>query len=251
MKFIRIFSISLSIFVLLFLITCKKEGGLFSGHADQNAIPRDFLSSAKYDKLIIDLVYVNGYAPDAATITNVQAFLGQRINKPGGISVVQTAINPTGISAYSVNDIKKVESEKRTKHSSGSTLTAFIFFADGASSDDSNNSKILGVAYGSTSMAIFSKTIKSYSGGIGQPSVSMLETTVTEHEFGHLFGLVNNGTAMQSNHQDVSNGRHCSVKFCLMYYATETSNVVSNLLGGGIPELDSQCKADLKANGGK
>ena len=71
------------------------------------------------------------------------------------------------------------------------------------------------------------------------------------HEFVNILGLVNNGTTPQSTHQDTPHGAHCSDDTCLMYYQADTSDMISNLLGGKIPELDAACLADLKANGGK
>ncbi|GAB0155237.1 hypothetical protein CHRYSEOSP005_04980 [Chryseobacterium sp. Alg-005] len=36
-----------------------------------------------------------------------------------------------------------------------------------------------------------------------------------------------------------------------MYYASETTDILSFLNTNNIPQLDTNCKADLKANGGK
>jgi len=142
-----------------------------------------------------------------------------------------------------------VESDKRTLFNTATELTVFAFVADG---DYADNSNVLGVAYKTTSVALFGKKINSISGGVGQPSRAILETTVLNHEFGHIMGLVNAGTTPQTNHQDVVHGRHCDVDTCLMFWAAETGDIVSNLIGlSEAPGLDSQCIADLKANGGK
>lgn len=71
------------------------------------------------------------------------------------------------------------------------------------------------------------------------------------HEFGHLFGLVNIGTDMVENHEDTEHSKHCDKNNCLMYYASETTEIASFLIGNDIPELDENCKNDLIANGGK
>ena len=68
------------------------------------------------------------------------------------------------------------------------------------------------------------------------------------HEFGHILGLTNAGTVMQSDHEDANHKRHCNVSSCLMYWEAESG---TNLFGGNIPQLDAQCIADLQANGGK
>ena len=84
------------------------------------------------------------------------------------------------------------------------------------------------------------------------PSLEVLETTVVNHEFGHLLGLVNAGSPLQSDHQDTEHGKHCTEQDCLMYYTAETGEGIINMLSGGsVPSLDAQCIADLQANGGK
>ena len=228
-------------------IGCHKE----TVSLPNNILPNDFLSDKNYNKLIVEIQYVSGNAPAAATLDNLQAFLQQRLNKSTGITIAQNSITSPGKSVYSVDDIENIEKANRSQTTSSKTLTAYFFFADGDYASNSGNSKVLGFAYGSSSMVIFEKTIKGLSGGVGQPTVTALETTVVLHEFGHILGLVNNGTPMQAAHQDVPNGKHCDDQNCLMYYTVETSDIVSNIIGGSIPALNTSCINDLKANGGK
>ena len=72
-----------------------------------------------------------------------------------------------------------------------------------------------------------------------------MESTVLEHEFGHLMGLVNLGTPEKITHQDVAHGNHCTDPNCLMYWEKEFS------MAGFVPKLDSNCLNDLRGNGGK
>jgi hypothetical protein len=234
-------------FVLL-LTGCKKDKDPVPS-ADIE--PNDFLSAANYNKLIIQVNYINGFKPDETSINNLKNFLDQRINKPNGIEIVYTVMNATGKQVYTMEDIRALEKYSRTKNPNGNDLAAYLFFIDGDYNGNSGNLKTLGLAYGPTSMVIFEKTIKDLSGGIGQPSVMSVETTVAEHEFGHILGLVNNGTGMVNAHQDEPNGKHCNNSNCLMYWATENNNLISNLIGNNIPTLDGNCALDLKANGGK
>ena len=117
---------------------------------------------------------------------------------------------------------------------------------------NTSSGKVLGVAYRNTSFVIFEETIKSFSTGVLAPSQFTLESVVINHEFGHILGLVNVGSAMQNNHQDVAHGKHCSEEDCLMFWTAETGEGLVNMLScGSVPNLDSQCIADLQANGGK
>ena len=100
-------------------------------------------------------------------------------------------------------------------------------------------------------MSLLGKTIHDNSGGIGQASRTKLESTVLEHEFAHILGLVDAGSNMQTIHKDGTHGSHCNNSDCLMYYTSETTDILGFLITGNIPVLDASCKADITANGGK
>lgn len=211
----------------------------------------DFLSATPYSKLTIEIQYAKGYKPTQAAIDSLVSFLNRRLHKPDGINVVMESIPDPGKSPYTIDEVDSLEQKDRTKYNSGSTIAAYMLFLDGSSSEDTQNGQILGEAYLNTSMVFYEKSIMSNSGGFSQPSRAILEATVMRHEFGHDLGLVNLGTPMVVNHADPNHPHHCDVKSCLMYWSVNTSNVVGNLTGGNIPQLDPHCLADLKANGGK
>lgn len=252
--------------ILIVLFSCQKEVPVPSSKTDGSSpgsgdseggtsivkvVPNDFLSAKKYDKLVVEIQYVEDYQPKAESVNNLKTFLEGLLNKPGGISVTQIALPSPGKASYTLTDIREVEKANRSGNTSGSTLSAYFFFADADFAENGKDSKVLGIAYGSTSMVIFEKTIREFSGGLTSPPVSTLESTVINHELAHILGLVNNGTPMQTVHQDEAHGRHCNDKNCLMYYAAETSDIIGNLVGGNVPKLDAKCIEDLKANGGK
>lgn len=243
----RNFVVCISLFFTVTISGCRKDHFV---HNDKVS-PNNFLSNTKYDKLIVEIQYVKGFPPTAAAIHNLLGFLQEHVNKSSGISIVQSEIASPGKSFYTLSDIENIERANRTQNTARKTLTAYLFFADNDYVANNGNSKVLGIAYGNSSMVIFEKTIRDFSGGIMQPPVATLETTVMDHEFGHLFGLVNNGTPMQVPHQDAPYGMHCNNKDCLMYYTAETSDIISNIVGGNIPALDGNCIDDLRANGGK
>jgi hypothetical protein len=240
-------------FVLLLLFACKKENNssseLPNSYSNQSVgtSANDLLSSTSATSLKIEIQYMSGYAPDAGAISHFQNLLNSILNKPAGILIIQTEISNGGRSTYSLADVKAIESQKRTAYTSGSTIAIYILIVDGNYTDPA----VLGIAYRNTSIVLLGKTIHDNSGGIGQVSPTKLEATVLEHEFGHLCGLVNIGSPMQTNHQDSAHGNHCSNSNCLMYYASETTDILGFLLTGSIPGFDANCSNDLRANGGR
>lgn len=207
----------------------------------------DLLSDAKYTSLKIEVQYMTGFAPDEQALKNLHIFLAKYCNKPDGIFINTKEIDPIADTILRREDVVALERRSRSEYTGDKTLAVYLLYTNGAYV----NPKILGMAYQNTSAVIFGKLIKAHSGKIGQPNRTKLETTVLLHEMGHLLGLINKGSDMQSDHQDDNHESHCSNKNCLMYYAIGTEDRFGYLVRGNIPELDEHCEADLRANGGK
>ncbi len=244
------------LFVTLLLAGCSKSDTSYVNNPDApdflhnrpvGASANELLAASKYTSLKIEVQYMTGYQPDAAALNHLQTTLSGIVNKPSGITIVTKEIPAAGNSTLSLNEIVTIEKNNRTAFSSGSELAIYILFTNGNYTD--NN--VLGVAYKNTSTVLFGKKINDNSGGIGQASRTKLVATVAEHELGHLLGLVDLGSPMQTNHKDASHGNHCNNNNCLMYYASETSDIFGFLITGSIPSFDANCRADMRANGGQ
>ncbi|MEO6539847.1 MAG: hypothetical protein ABIN74_02605 [Ferruginibacter sp.] len=241
-------------FLVLAITGCKKADtitNLPSINSENNKVvgasANDLLSASKYTSIKIEIQYMPGFQPDASSVNNLTALLNSLVNKPGGVTVIQTQIATAGKTVLSLNDIATIEKNNRTAYTSGSQLGVYFLFTDG----NYDQANVLGIAYRNTSMSIFGKTIHDNSGGLGQASRIKVESTVLEHEFGHILGLVDLGSLMQAAHKDAAHGNHCNNSNCLMYYASETTDILGILITGSVPPLDANCKADLTANGGK
>jgi hypothetical protein len=211
------------------------------------ASANEILASSKYTSLKIEIQYMTGFAPDPAAINHLQTVLAGLINKPGGVSVVTKEIPASSNTTLSVNDVLNVEHNNRTAFTGSTEIALYVLYTNG----NYTESNVLGIAYKNTSVTLFGKKIHDNSGGLGQASRTKLEATVLEHEIGHLLGLVDLGSGMQTAHKDGAHGNHCNNSSCLMYYASETSDILGFLITGNIPVLDANCKADLHANGGQ
>ncbi len=232
------------LFTIVFSNACKKEDAL--GNRDYKTLgssAHSLLSTDPYSELQIEIHYMPGYAIDTSSINNMVNFLKQHINKPGGINVNQQQIEASGKSALALSEIVSIEKKKRTIYTGNNSIAVHVLVTDGYYSSSPAS---IGTSYWNTSICIFGKAINDKSGGAGQVTRTALMSTILQHELGHLMGLVNQGSSMQTNHIDAANGAHCTNNKCLMYYSIETGTTANS-----IPSLDANCIADLKANGGK
>jgi hypothetical protein len=216
------------------------------------ASARDYLSDEKFSSLEVEIVYVTGFEPTPEAISSLKTFLNKYLNKPDGISVKTRAIPAPNMGTYSLEEIVEVEKSERTVFSTGEKLGTFVFFADEKSTDSNSQRRVIGKAYRNTSMVVFDKEIREMS---SSGTRSEIQITALHHEFGHLFGLVGNGTPAQSPHEDTDPKKkaHCNVDGCLMAAEIEFGTSPLSFLENGqkILDFDDQCKMDLKANGGK
>jgi len=237
--------------LLLAFASCKKSDNNNSSNLPPavelgvGKSARDLLSSEKYRALNVEILYMPGFAPEPGTISNLRSFLAIFLNKPGGITVTQREIAGSG-QTLGVDGLKDIESKNRTAFYTDTIVPICIIYTDGKYTD----ANVLGVAYRNTSAALFGKTIQQNSSSFSSSARVMLQSTVLQHEVGHLLGLVDLGSPMQSAHEDASHDGHCNNSNCLMYYAAETTDLLG-MITGTVPHPDAACSNDLKANGGK
>lgn len=216
------------------------------------ASANDLLSDTTFSSLVVEVVYVEGFEPSQTAISNFVSFLENRTYKPNGITVQKRAISPPGLTPYTNQEIIAIEDANRLLFNNSNQIAVWAFFADGASANNTDSGVVLGTAYRNTSFVIYQETIQQLTSGTITNTTPILESTVITHEFGHILGLTNLGTPLQTNHEDLEHPKHCNIESCLMYWKAESGNgVMSMISGGSIPQLDAQCIADLQANGGK
>lgn len=242
---------------LLFAASCSTDSpsdhsaNLKSVGDSANAL----LSDDQFTSMNIEIVYVEGYAPSTSAIAGFKSFLQERVYKPDGITISMRPVSSSGKAPFSIQEIGDIEQKNRSTYNTGDEIAVFIYFADGSNEDDDSKKEVvLGSAFRNTSIVVYEKTIENFAAKANAPSKSVLENAVLDHEFGHLFGLVDMGSEPQSDHldSDPDHKGHCNVPGCLMRSSLEFgTGVVDITSGGSVPVLDAQCIADLQANGGK
>ncbi|MBC7387838.1 MAG: hypothetical protein H7329_01380 [Opitutaceae bacterium] len=207
---------------------------------------KDLLLASK-PKLVVEIHYMKGFALETASVDNLKTFLQTYLNKPGGIQVVQSEIPAVATNPLSLADVIQLEKNYRTVFTTSDQVAIHFLITNSSYT----SSGVLGIAYLNTSLCLFGKTIHDNTGGVGQASRVKVESSVLNHEVGHILGLTNLGTPMVTKHNDDAHTDHCNNSNCLMYFSTETTDVLGILLTGNIAGLDQNCINDLKENGGK
>mgnify|MGYP003286731295 FL=1 len=248
--------IKITLFCLLsfFIVSCTKAVAVEEvvedpkfGNQRVGASAHHLLSDEAYNRLHIEVQYMQGFEPDSVALQNLKAFLYQHLNKPAGILIKTKEIEGVKDSVLSLAEIAAIESANRTQFTKGKTLTVYLLYTNGYYTQD----KMLGYAYRNTSAVLFGRNILDNANNPKKLSRTHLETIVLQHEMGHLLGLVNAGTPLQSNHKDDRNGKHCDNAKCLMYHMADTDESPNLVIRKQLPTLDEACLEDLKANGGR
>jgi len=246
----KIFYLLLIVFTT---IQCTKESTV-PGNQPINALnilstgksAHDLLSSNSYASISIEIQYMPGMELLPESVNNLLNFLKTYLDKPGGITITQKQVSSFAADTVSLREVADFETANRSLYTKDNSIAVYILVSD------ANNSSpvVLGTAYLNTSIVLYEKSIRTHSNGPAEATREKVESGVMEHEFGHLMGLVNDGTPMVTPHEDPGHEHHCANTNCLMYYEIETSRL-TGVANNVVPSLDANCINDLKNNGGK
>lgn len=215
-----------------------------------------YLKGDRFTRLVLEVDYVDGFGPMEEAEQGMIDKVRPLVDKPDGVEAVhdQTIVSRGEDHAWSVEELDRLADETDTLSVGDNTTKMHVLFVDGHFEEDSDDGKVLGLAWGNKNIAIFKKTIRDNCEGLltGDRLCRFAEQAIYTHEVGHVLGLVNNGVPIQSNHHDVEHGAHCNNDKCVMYWAyegTQVFDVLRDRLGGdgGALEFDAACKEDLAA----
>lgn len=255
-----------------------KSGNLLATGASAN----DLLANANFDALLIEIAFVTDFRPTDEAMTNFENYLRDHTFKDN-IQVVFKELASPDEETLTLQEIADLEEENRTAYNDGTTLAIYIYFADAPSDGDDEDEGLvtLGAVYRNTSMVIFERTIQSLAGRSLSITDADVETATLNHEFGHLFGLVNLGTVPVNDHEDTEAENHCNVEGCLMRAELQFGGPISSIANKSadgvlqsacsisghsilnmlqsqnnrgaaqVPDLDDECILDLQSNGGR
>lgn len=258
-------------------VQVDKSANLLAAGASAN----DILSNDEFTKLKVEIAYVTGFRPTQEAMNEFVDYLTTHTFKED-IEMVFNELPSPGEETLTIQEIADLESENRTVYNDGETLGVYLYFADAPAEDDDEEEGLvtLGAVYRNTTMVIHEVTVRKLADLSAVISYADVETATINHEFGHLFGLVNLGTTPVNDHEDADAENHCNVPGCLMraelqfgpvgksFDLTAKNELKSSCSLSGksvlkmlehstskgsinaVP-LDAECLLDLKSNGGK
>ncbi len=250
--------------------TVNKSANLLGAGDSAN----DILSNTDFTSLLIEIAYVEGFRPTQEAMDAFENYLRARTFKEV-IEIQYNSLPSPNQESLTIQEVANLEDENRVNYNDGSTLAIYIYFADSPdeSDDEASGLVTLGSVYRNTSMVVYAQTVRDLAARSILISVADVESATLNHEFGHLFGLVDLGTAMVNDHEDVqrdeegnpeldSNGNpiennHCVVEGCLMRAELQFGGGIMGMLesraarGLSVPSLDAECILDLQGNGGR
>jgi len=221
----------------------------------------DFLNNDNFDKIHIEIVHVDTYKPTPGSIDRFRMWLEEFTFKTD-IQITYKSVESTNIESMNYNKIAELENEYRTIYNQDRTLSLYMYFTDAGSTLDvpSQNRFVLGAVYYNTSMVFFQNSIRLLADKTTLPITRAdVETAVIQHEFGHLFGLVNLGSEREGvDHSAEDNPNHCNEENCLMVaelnFNSDMINIMSSRTAMGedpVPLLGPECQLDLQSLGGR
>jgi hypothetical protein len=230
--------------------------GIFPDNSRVGSAAKDLVDGTKYPRLVVELDYPPGHAPNAEAKSVLRSTLADVSGRDlSRVEIVEEAEIPAVPSKkYSLAEIVALEDEHRDHRTRGDTAVLYVLYVAGGYEADSGDSRVLGVAYRGTSVAIMKANIKDATTSTllsPRPPEQCVERAVLVHEFGHAAGLVNLGTPMVRDHEDPQNRGHSSSRASVMYHAVENSRDLLSIFTGGCGDIpyrfDADDKADLQA----
>ncbi|MBI4639945.1 MAG: hypothetical protein HY731_04585 [Candidatus Tectomicrobia bacterium] len=247
--------LAFAIFVTMIAAGCTGSGGGgFEAPEAANAA-HDLISNAKYTRLVVEIHAVPGSEPHDMALIELENAVAENTAKGMPEVVVKADLPARGQDyKYRWSEVEALERKHRQGFASGLTIWLSILYLDGGSEADNGDELLFGAAYGATSLVMFKGNIRKITVADGtlistQPEIRFVERAVLVHELGHALGLVNNGIAMVTPHEDANHLKHSVNRDSVMYWAVESSELLNIFTrGSDIPyQFDSNDKADMSA----
>jgi len=199
-------------------------------------------------ELAVEIDWITGCVPSVQTQQGIRAFLERYAKPPRGVRLVldeeigELAPGVPIPETRMLSDVQIHELARRHRNLvlQGEAQSIYLLFIPHRASDGSGQGE-RGEAFVEESFAVVA-TDQVRGQGFLAINGNEVERFVTQHELGHLLGLVSN-----ESHEHAA---HCTNPACIMYSQPDLRAVLANwwrAFSGGLPtELDADCERDLE-----
>jgi hypothetical protein len=216
--------------------TAKQNAQVDPGaRSSAGAFARTLLRPTPATRIVVDVMQQSGAAPPDRVLTHAVEVLSQVTGKP--ISRGAAIALPGGATDHSAAEIRDLADRHGTAQSPTQAVIHLLFLKGTFQGDES----VLGIAVRGDTAAVMDDQVRNSASPLA--SRATIEDAVTEHELGHLLGLVD--LVLQTGRGDPEHPGHSTNRNSVMYWAVE-SDLVSQVLGGPPPvDFDDADRADL------
>ncbi len=224
------------------------------------------LFGAEIKKVVVEVDYAQGAEPYTGSGTlggdtwalfkanATKLFEGQSktLEIPSQLSQMEALTDATGAD-FTAEQILALAKSHRGTPNTADTASFYALWLNGYFRDSTGQRKdVLGVSLGATGVLAIFKPVVQSTQGLFPNTVRYVEQSTLIHEFGHAVGLVNNGIALTTTHQDTAHGAHCTNTKCVMYWANEGPSdlgtfVATNVTTGTSILWGAECLDDVAA----
>ena len=174
------------------------------------------------NRLVVEVAAPPGEAPTPASIGLLWTRMNETLSKMSISFQLETY--HTSATSFTTQDLWNLETATRATWPGPGQMSLFYLFVPGSYAGDAS---VIGLAYYGSSIAVFPATI---AGAGGSAAVT---STVMIHEFGHELGLV--GLVGSAPNEDPAHPYHSADPNDVMYWAVDSTSIITGLLGGGPP----------------
>jgi hypothetical protein len=215
-------------------------------------------------KVVVEIDYESGKEPYTGPIvgfgdtfeptqTNIdRLFAGKKMLTIPTTLAAMEDVGSIDDEELTVQDIQALAAMHRNVHNSETTRSYYVIFVSGYFADANGpNPFVLGVSIGDT-VAMFKDVINTTNVVVAPNVVRYVEQSTLIHELAHSIGLVDNGIAMATPHEDATHAPHCDNRDCVMFWQNDGSQDAAQfaqqkLLTGSSILFDAHCLADVDA----
>lgn len=200
------------------------------------AYARTLLRPAPATRIVLEVMQQANAAPLSHTLDHATTVLAANTKK--AVSIGGPIALAGGAQDFTADQIRALADQNSKNAQTGDQAVVHLLYLHGTFNGDTS---VLGISVRGDTTAVFVDQVRQAATPIAPRST--IEDAVTEHELGHLLGLVD--LVLHTGRGDPAHPGHSQNQNSVMYWAIE-SNLVGQVLNGPPPvDFDDADRADL------